>query len=509
MICIIGSGLSAMAAATALVRRGCRPVIIDAGLTPDPSTRSLEHRLAAAEPDQWTPEDLKSASGTGPVSANGIPRKLYFGSDFTFQAAPGAAPIQPVNASVHRSFAAGGFSNVWGAVIQPLQSRDMEGWPIQRGELAQHYSAVQSLCDGSPAPLRPSSQASALYGDLIASQAELARHGIEFSYPQLAVRAQEAGGRGACRYCGLCLHGCPYDCRYNAAGTLQRLVSSGRVAYIPGRVVTRLCTRGNRIQIETRSSQDNSVETFTAARVFLAAGLAETTRIVLESLRLFETPVRIMHSDIFTLPLLRYRKVRGISKERIHTLCQLVAEVRDEQISAHRSHLQFYGFNHLYAELATRRAAWAAPAVAPLLRALAKRLFVIFGYLHSDDSSSITALLSGNSELRFKGETNPQAKRIARAIGWKLFGMRSRLQALPVVSRLRLDLPGGGYHSGGAFPMKEKPNAFQTDTLGRLPGLAGVHLVDASVLPRIPAAPLAFTVMANAHRIASECPLES
>jgi choline dehydrogenase-like flavoprotein len=37
--------------------------------------------------------------------------------------------------------------------------------------------------------------------------------------------------------------------------------------------------------------------------------------------------------------------------------------------------------------------------------------------------------------------------------------------------------------------------------------LRGVHIVDASVLPTIPASPTAFTVMANAHRIASEVPL--
>ena len=74
-------------------------------------------------------------------------------------------------------------------------------------------------------------------------------------------------------------------------------------------------------------------------------------------------------------------------------------------------------------------------------------------------------------------------------------------------SRLRLDLPGGGYHSGGTLPMRRIPETFETDTLGRLPSLPGVHVVDASVLPTVPASPTAFTVMANAHRIASEVPI--
>ena len=71
------------------------------------------------------------------------------------------------------------------------------------------------------------------------------------------------------------------------------------------------------------------------------------------------------------------------------------------------------------------------------------------------------------------------------------------------------DLPGGGYHSGGDFPMSESPRFPQTDELGRLAQFEHVHLIDASVLPTIPAVPTAVTVMANAHRIASLCPVPS
>lgn len=66
-------------------------------------------------------------------------------------------------------------------------------------------------------------------------------------------------------------------------------------------------------------------------------------------------------------------------------------------------------------------------------------------------------------------------------------------------------LPGGGYHSGGDFPMSAIPHFPQTDPLGRLPQLEHIHLIDASVLPSIPAVPTAVIVMANAHRIASLC----
>lgn len=40
--------------------------------------------------------------------------------------------------------------------------------------------------------------------------------------------------------------------------------------------------------------------------------------------------------------------------------------------------------------------------------------------------------------------------------------------------------------------------------LGRPHGLSRVHVVDASVLPSIPATTISYLVMANAHRIATE-----
>ena len=54
--------------------------------------------------------------------------------------------------------------------------------------------------------------------------------------------------------------------------------------------------------------------------------------------------------------------------------------------------------------------------------------------------------------------------------------------------------------------MAERPAAGQSDLLGRPQGAGRVHIVDASVLPAIPATTITFGVMANAHRIASLIP---
>ena len=68
----------------------------------------------------------------------------------------------------------------------------------------------------------------------------------------------------------------------------------------------------------------------------------------------------------------------------------------------------------------------------------------------------------------------------------------------------RVGKAGSGFYAGGSFPMRRDPGRLETDALGRLTGFQRMHLVDASVFPSIAGTPVTFTVMANAHRIASE-----
>ena len=509
MICIVGSGLSAIATAAALVARGIRPTILDVGIEPASDAARLKMRLGSVEPDSWCADEVVPAKRTGSVAANGIPRKLYFGSDFVFQEAEHSVALAANCASMFRSFAVGGFSSVWGAAIQPVKDREISGWPISASDLDPHYATISKLIGCSSAPqLRPSSQAEALYTDLSANSDLLRRDGISFEYPLLAVRAADRNGTKGCRYCGLCLFGCPYDARYAAETTLGELVRAGQAAYEPDMLVRRLVPSDGMVRIEGRSRR-GEVRIFLAERVFLAAGLLETTRIILESLGVYGKPLRINHSDIFTVPLLRYHRSPGIQVEKLHTLCQLTAEVEDRSICAHRVHLQFYGYNDLYRRLLTDRIGSLAGPLLPVLDSLCGRLLVIFGYLHSDVSSSIQLSLSPevNPAVILEGSPNADARRICMAVARKLQKHRACFRGITLRSQLKLDLPGGGYHSGGSLPMRRIPGALETDCWGRLPCLPGVHVVDASVLPTVPASPTALTVMANAHRIASEVPV--
>jgi choline dehydrogenase-like flavoprotein len=78
------------------------------------------------------------------------------------------------------------------------------------------------------------------------------------------------------------------------------------------------------------------------------------------------------------------------------------------------------------------------------------------------------------------------------------------LRALALAPLLQVAPAGRGFHSGGSFPMRERPGPFESDALGRPHGLSRVHVVDAAVFPTIPSTTITYTAMANAHRIASQ-----
>jgi len=92
-----------------------------------------------------------------------------------------------------------------------------------------------------------------------------------------------------------------------------------------------------------------------------------------------------------------------------------------------------------------------------------------------------------------------------RAVVSRLVAAAPRLDLYPVLPMLRLAAGGKSYHVGGSFPhVSGRAGGLTSDRLGRVAPWRRVHLIDASVFPDVPAMTFTLTIMANAHRIASE-----
>jgi len=233
MFYVIGSGPSGIACALGLLERGLPVTVLDYGNDLEPQLRAVADRMGASEPSEWTAEDRGVLKRAAYSDFSGIPLKPAYGSFFPYRGDEELLAVERDGIDLLPSFAKGGLSNVWGAAILPYHSSDLEGWPIAMESLAPHYRAVLKAIGPSLARddlsrdfplyaeegrgLRLSSQMQALLGDLDARRGELSKRGITFGRARLAVKDEVGAG---CRYCGLCLYGCPYRLIFNSGDLL-------------------------------------------------------------------------------------------------------------------------------------------------------------------------------------------------------------------------------------------------------------------------------------------------
>jgi choline dehydrogenase-like flavoprotein len=347
--------------------------------------------------------------------------------------------------------------------------------------------------------LAASSQAQALLADLGRDTRKLEARGIRFGAARLAVQAQEGNG---CVYCGQCIYGCPYGYIYNSSQTLAQLLKNPKFSYRSGLVVESVDESATEVTLRARTAGGESVSV-SGERVFLACGVLSTARIILTSLGAYERPLSAADNCYFLLPLLRQKRVAGVTAEALHTLAQIFIEVEDAKIGPYSSHLQIYTYNDLFRQQI-------ANSFGPLHglgeRLLLGRLLLIQGYLHSELSPKLKLTLRRGKPdvIVVEKEDNSKTRPALRALQQKLLSEWRSLRAVPVTPMLNVGKPGRGFHTGGTFPMRNLPSDMETDLVGRLHGFERLHLVDASVLPSLPATTITLSVMANAHRIGSE-----
>ena len=522
---VIGSGPTGVAAAKALLDNGQSVVMLDAGLSLEDSRQAVLDRTVSTPANEWDKVALESFKEGTRATAKGFLLKLAYGSDFPYREAE-----QFIKTTEHvrivPSLARGGLSNVWGAAMLPYLEEDTADWPINMAELGPHYRAVlrltglagrrDDLSRNFPLFVEPhetlptGALIKSLLEDMGRSRERLNDRGIFFGSSRLAVAEKNQHGI-ACAACRMCMYGCPLRLIYNSADTLNSLARNFNFEYRSNVIVKTFTERADSVEIQAYDRIKKADISFLAMRLFIAAGIVSTTRLVLESMGAINKVVMLKDSQYFLLPLLRYSVPPSFdADEPAHTLPQAFIEIFDESVSETSVHLQVYGYNDLY-HLAIKNALGPMYAVSrPIVSSFLKRFVLILGYLHSEYSHEIEARLlplencALTGRLAMEVRHNPKTKETMKRLIRKLSSVKGLLRAVPLSPLLKMGKPSGGFHTGGSFPMKREPKELETDTLGKLYGHERVHIVDSSVFPSIPASTITLTAMANAHRIASE-----
>jgi len=525
MMVVIGSGPAGVACASALLGAGADVCMLDGGQDLAPSLRSRLEDLARRPATEWDDEAVGFLKGADQASTSGIPMKYAYGSSYPYDDPVGHTMVTG-GADTTPSWARGGLSSVWGAAMLPYRDADIEAWPVNVADLAEHYAAVLRFVPVSGrrdrlAELFPlytdrldalptSAQAERLLDEMERVAEPARRRGVWFGASRLAVRASASDAGPGCARCGLCLYGCPHELIYNSVQTVRSLLASPRFSYRPGVVVATVHEENGRARLSGTAVPSGDHVEVTADKIFIGAGVLGTTRVMLASREAWDQPVTMRDSCYYLLPILRFRGAPAARDEARHTMAQAFVEILDPSVSPHTVHLQLYTYNELFRSAVRGLLGSADRALgASIDRSLLSRLLLFQGYLHSDQSPTVSVALSAPdaqqaSTLVLRANDEPATRPVLRALVRKLRAERSMLGAVPAGPLLRIGRPGRGFHSGGTFPMRTRPEAFETDRLGRLGGTGNVHLIDSAVFPTVPATTITLTVMANAHRIGTE-----
>lgn len=495
----------------ALLARGREVVMVDVGERLETDRETLRTRLAGLDPGHWAPEDVAEFKRPQLEGGDAIRR---YGSDFIFRDPDGAAA--PLAGSNFRpSFAYGGLSNGWGAAVLPYRQEDLTGWPIRIEDLAPHYRAVADFMPvaggmddlqtvfpvldlAAMKALKPSAQAEVLLERIRRNRAALKSLGVTGGGARQAVAVD-------CRACGLCLHGCPYEYIFKASQVVEAMRTRPGFDYRGGLRAVAFRETGEGVSLTCRAADGATVEV-TGERLFVGAGVLPTAQLTLGSIGAAGDEVELLDSQHLFLPLLHgWGTPRDPATEPRHALTQAFLEVTDPEVSPWTVHAQIYSYNEFYA-LDMKGRYGRLPFSGPLFEALARRLLVAQVFLHSDHSHRIGLKAGEGGRLDARLIPNPAMVAAAARARRRIAKAGAALGLLALTPTSRLGAPGSSFHVGGSFPMRREPRRLQTDALGRPAGLARTHLIDASVLPSVPATTITYSVMANAHRIAALAP---
>lgn len=529
-VLVVGSGASGVHFALSLLRRGQRVTMVDVG-GPGPGPVAPHLDFTGLR------ERLDDASG------------YFLGSRFEGVSLPGeddgASAIPPSKGHVlasHRdlpyeasgfaprtSFARGGLGEAWSAGCHPFNPEELADFPIPYADLAAGYDEVarrigvsgeiDDLAEFIPlhGHLQPPLELDAhsrLLLESYGTKREALRDGpgAYLGRSRIAVLTRPIGSRSACGYTGRCLWGCPSGALYTPSTTLRECLTYETFTYLPDLRVDyfRPGPAGSRVVV-VRPADGGGTETqITADRLVLAAGTLNTSRIVLRSIlrasgeratlsglmdnRCVEIPFlnlamlgRDFSPNGFPLHLLGMGLPGATGRDYVHGRITTLTAALIHSIA------RKLPFDLRTSTLATR-ALHSALGLVTLTLPDTRR-----------EGNFVTlppASGTGEAPIGIRYAADDAEPGRIREVVSRVRGALGKLGCFvpPGVTRVRPMGTSASY--AGTLPMSRNGGDLTTNEFGESRDFANVFVVDGSTFPFLPAKGAAFTLMANAVRVA-------
>jgi hypothetical protein len=291
------------------------------------------------------------------------------------------------------------------------------------------------------------------------------------------------------------LFGCSKKSLYSAAEDLKILQRYPNFYYRPGWLVEHIGNEGQTRIVEGRDAVGNPFK-LRARAIVLAAGTLVSTRLALQALD-FRKPVSMQFCATAAF-MLWVATALGACRCDSLALAQLSYTLSlDKGIS---------GFGYLFdttgipvsefIRYMPLRKRYGADFLGSLLSSCVVGNIFLPGFL-----SNAKLCLQTNGTLHIEGWFGNDVPILMRKAEKDLRRIFLALGAILLPMSFTLGKPGSDIHYASSLPMRANPGSAQTDTLGQLAGLEGVHVVDGASLPVLLEKSHTLTIMANADRV--------
>ena len=416
------------------------------------------------------------------------------------------------------TLAGGGLSTAWGAGVGIYDDADLAQYPLALRDLLPSYRRVSERIGVSgvndddlaatlghderllpPTALHDGAQA--LLSRYHRNRRHAQARGVLLGRGRNAVLTRDLGERGGCVYCGRCLWGCPRKAIWAAGYDLPALQRHANFQHLPGRFATALVKRAEGWRVVAENGDSTSTTHFDGERVLLACGAIGSARLVLDALGARDEDVPLQTCPVASFALLVLRpRLQPLADDQLFALSQLCFKVSEPRLRGG------YAFGHLFP--AEGVPAWELVRSAgfsyPLARRVVRRLqpLLLVGNCFFDAAyTRHTLRLTGAGDVAIAGRFAEDLAGHAALVRKRLAGALRRYGVLLPARGFRLAEPGADVHYGGSVPMRPSPGPNETNNLGEVRGLPGIHVVDGAALTHLAAKPHTLTIMANADRI--------
>jgi ferredoxin len=450
--------------------------------------------------DFWDKKAEKQFISTG-LAANKIKNKPYFGNQDVYDSNKSETKICYEEGSPRISRYFGGYSNVWGGVLEKQPASILTDWPDDLLlNLDSYYKQVIDIISSGKGLVKPNLHGPS--GNLWVKNN--ISNSLEF-LNSLSDSYLVINENSACNKCGLCQVGCPYDQIWSAKFLIDSIYKKFNFDLELGVVD---CIKKEQNFYCVSILIDGKIKKLRAKNILIGAGPIGTASILQRSEMVLD---KILIRDTQTVlnTFIDLKQIwRRLDNRRV-TLADATLKFSSDLELKYFTSLQLYYYFNGAGYKIKNSLIFLRYFPQFLLTAASKILVFTISYF--DTRLSGTILLQYNTKTNLceassnRNINKKKIKKLNRLVSKKMraFGL------LRIPINLFLNI-GGGYHFGASLPMLKQPvhksddtkeRSNSTNNFGELASNPGIYIIDASNFPFVPTGSIALLSMANSLRI--------